>query len=340
MKSMRLNKLYMPLFRILITCSFVLPVCSCESDKPEHPDPGEEKLSPEFPEFITPAEDYFETRIDGIPGINGNTYQLTVSGAVDHPAGFSLEDLTNLELVEKTLTIECIGNPANGNLVGTAAWKGFRVFDLLESLGIDEKATTVKYTCADGYYTYNSIEELKNSGVIGALYMNGEPVPPKHGYPLRIIFPGYYGVRQPGWVVEMEVLDSDVVDFWTQTGWDTDSSMNVDSKIFFPGYHSAVYLGDTLKIGGSAFGSRRIGSVDITIDDGNTWIPARVVKSMDEDFVWIFWEYDFIPDLPGNYTLRSRATSQDGRIQPRTDNKSLDGKDSQPSITILVVETG
>jgi len=224
----------------------------------------------------------------------------------------------------------------NGPLLGTATWKGFRIYDLLESLGIGEKAITVKYICADGYYTYNTIEELQHSDVIGALYMNGDPIPAKYGFPLRVIFPGYYGVRQPGWVVEMELLETTVVDYWSQSRWDTDSTMTVDSKIFFPLNNSVIGIGDTLNIGGAAYGGRRISSVEITMDNGSSWVPATISKSVDEDFVWVFWQYSFIPGNTGSVTIRSRATDQDGRIQSVSDTKPLDGTNTQHSVTINV----
>ncbi len=152
-------------------------------------------------------------------------------------------------MVEKTLTVECIGNPANGDLLGTATWKGFSVYDLLKNLGIKDGASSVKYLCADGYFTFNTLEELQNREVLGALYMNGEHIPAKYGFPLRIIFPGYHGVRQPGWVVEIELLETGIEDYWSQTQmeiWNTDSSMDIDSKIFFPENNDTLTLGENV----------------------------------------------------------------------------------------------
>jgi hypothetical protein len=316
--------------------TLVLSIAGCESKELDQPDPGNKELLKEFPSFITPITDYFETRIGGIPDIKESDYQLTISGAIDNPAVLSLQDLVDLKQVEKNLTIECLGNPVNGSLLGTATWKGFRIYDLLASLGIGEKAITVKYHCADGYYTYNTIEELQNSDVIGALFMNGEPIPAKYGFPLRVIFPGYYGVRQPGWIVEMELLETSVEDYWSRKRWDTDSTMTVDSKFFFPLDNSVIGVGDTVSIGGAAYGGRRISSVEITVDDGKTWIPASISQRVDEDFVWVFWQYKFIPQNTGSVTIRSRATDQDGRIQVVADNKSLDGTNTQPTVTIHV----
>jgi len=319
---------------VLLTITLIFS--SCESSNLPEPIPGDSDQLSEFPPFITPVEDYFKLSIGPVPEIGNDSYQLKISGAVNNPITYSLEELRNLEMIERTLTVECIENQANGNLLGNATWKGFSLFDLLSNLGIKEWASTVKYTCADGYYTYNTLEELQNANVMGALFMNEEPLRAQYGFPLRIIFPGYYGVRQPGWIVEIELLGSGAEDYWTRLGWKTDKSMAVDSKIFFPSQKTKIALGDSVKIGGAAYGGRRISEVDITVDDGKTWIPATIVKKLDEDNVWTFWEAIFTPQSTGTLTLYARATEQDGKVQPRGDNNYLDGTNSWPSLTISV----
>ncbi len=308
----------------------------CESPNPGLQIPGDTARIPGFPAFITPVQDYFQTRIGGVPEIKGDTFRLRITGAVDNPSEFSLEELKGLEMVERTLTVECIGNPVNGSQLGTAEWKGFQVYELLESLGLQEGAGVIKYRCADGYFTYNTLDELKNSGVIAALYMNGDPIPPAQGFPLRILFPGYFGVRQPCWIQEMEVMKSKDDDYWTRRGWNTDAPTSVDSKIFFPLNNAKFTPGDSIRVGGTAYGSRRIGKVEITPDDGDTWIQATLKQGLDQDYVWVFWEAFFTPQSAGRITIRSRATSGRGEIQPGSDNNYLDGTDAWPSVTITV----
>lgn len=318
----------------MVVAIFILSSCTFEKLGRETPD----NVEAVFPEFITPNSEYFDTRIDGIPGIDGESYALKISGAVDHPATFSLPELKSLTLVKKTLTIECIGNTANGSLLGTAQWRGFRVYDLLESLGIQEGASTVKYISADGYFTYNTLDELQEKEVLGALYMNDASIPPLYGFPLRIIFPGYYGVRQPGWIVEMEVLKTGPEDFWSGSGWATNTPMSVDSKIFFPANNSSFNLGDSIRIGGAAFGARRISSVELTLDKGLTWIPATISRSLDQDHVWVFWEVIIAPQESGTLAISSRATSADGAVQPENDSDLLDGTNSWPVVRIEILE--
>lgn len=133
-----------------------------------------------------------------------------------------------------TLTAECIGNSTDGKLVSTAVWSGFELLDLLESLGIEDDATGVRYTAADGYYATHTLEQLQTNGILAAVEMNGVPIPPVQGYPLRILNPGFFGVKQPAWVTGIEVLDMPETGYWEDRGWDISPPMDVDSKFFFP----------------------------------------------------------------------------------------------------------
>ncbi|MFX1606280.1 MAG: molybdopterin-dependent oxidoreductase, partial [Promethearchaeota archaeon] len=145
----------------------------------------------EFPDFFTKNEDYFVTRIGAVPEIDRDTYQLEITGLVENPTSYSLTELQSLEMIDLPLTIECIGNSANGRLVSTAIWRGFSLYDLLDSLGIMEGATGVKYSCKDGYFATHTMDQVENNGVLGALYMNEVEIPPLHGFPLRFLLPGH-----------------------------------------------------------------------------------------------------------------------------------------------------
>ncbi|MHA2179684.1 MAG: molybdopterin-dependent oxidoreductase, partial [Candidatus Thorarchaeota archaeon] len=244
----------------------------------------------EFPDFITSNEDYFVTRIGTVPEIDRDTYQLEIMGLIDNPTSFSLDELQSLNLTELPLTIECIGNNEDGPLIGTAVWKGFSLFDLLETLGISETATGVRYLAADGYFASHTMDQLENNGILGALYMNGVEIPPLHGFPLRILNPGYHGVKQPAWVIEIEVIDRPLEDYWDDFGWDTSPPMEIDSKIFFPTGTTSIGVNQILRVGGAAFGGTRVKLVEYTIDDGSTWSNATIIQQLDADNVWVFWE--------------------------------------------------
>jgi hypothetical protein len=293
--------------------------------------------SSEFPDFITSNDDYFVTRIAGVPNINRDTYQLEIYGLVDTQASLSLVDLQALNMTELPLTIECIGNPIDGKLVATAVWKGFNVYDLLMSLGMSENATGVKYRAADGYYSSHTLEQLQNNGVLGALYMNDVEIPPVQGFPLRILNPGYYGIKQPAWVNQIEVIDRPLEEYWEDRGWDTSPPMDIDSKIFFPDDSTLVNVSQNLKIGGCAFGGTRVKLVEYTTDNGATWNNATIVQEMDADNVWVFWEINLSFSTTGQFILRIRATDIYDNQQIQSDPEPLDGTSSWPSLEINVI---
>jgi DMSO/TMAO reductase YedYZ molybdopterin-dependent catalytic subunit len=291
----------------------------------------------EFPDFFTKNEDYFVTRIGAVPEINRDTYRLEITGLIDNPTSFSLDELQSLNLTDLPLTIECIGNPKNGKLVATAMWKGFNLLDLLETLGISEDATGVRYSAADGYFASHTLDQLRNNGVLGALYMNGVEIPPVHGFPLRILNPGYYGVKQPAWVTEIEVIDRPLEDYWEDRGWDTSPPMDVDSKIFFPKGPTSVNLSQNLKVGGCAFGGTRVKYVEYTIDGGSTWNNATIVQQIDANNVWVFWEINTSFSSIGEFNLQIRATDIYGNHQTKTDMDYSDGTTSWPILEIQVI---
>jgi hypothetical protein len=290
----------------------------------------------EFPDFITKNEDYYVTRIGTVPNINRDTYRLEIYGLIDNPTSFSLVDLQSLNLTELPLTVECIGNAKNGKLVSTAVWKGFNLFDLLESLSISENATGVRYLAADGYYASHTLDQLEYNGVLGALYMNDEEIPPLHGFPLRILNPGYYGIKQPAWVTEIEVIDRPLEDYWEDRGWDTSPPMEIDSKIFFPDETTSISVNQNLRVGGCAFGGTRIKLVEYTIDDGSTWNNATIIQQIDVDNVWVFWEINVSFSEIDQIALQIRATDINDNQQIKTDNSGLDGTSSWPQLVIIV----
>ncbi|MDF1539479.1 MAG: molybdopterin-dependent oxidoreductase [Candidatus Thorarchaeota archaeon] len=293
--------------------------------------------SSEFPDFITKNEDYFVTRIGAVPVIDRVTYRLEIKGLIDNPTSLSLEELQSLTLTELPLTIECIGNGRDGKLVDTAVWKGFYLLDLLESLGLNENATGVRYLAADGYYASHTLEQLQNNGVLGALYMNDVEIPPLQGFPLRILNPGYYGIKQPAWVTEIEVIDRPLEDYWEDRGWDTSPPMDIDSKIFFPVGSVSINVNQNLTVGGCAFGGTRVKLVEYSIDDGSTWTNATIIQQIDADNVWVFWELYVSYSNIGQVTLHIRATDITDNQQIRLDGSPLNGTSSWPILTITVI---
>jgi DMSO/TMAO reductase YedYZ molybdopterin-dependent catalytic subunit len=287
-----------------------------------------------FPSYVTPTISFFVFSNNAIPAINEFDYRLNVHGAINQEKSFTLKELHEREMINKTVTIECIGNEVNGKLIGNALWTGISIFELINELGLKQGAVAIKYICKDGYFMTNTIEELKNGNVIGALYMNLEPLPVKFGFPLKIIFPGFHGVRQPGWVTDIEVLDTEPADYWSGSFWKSKYPIGVDSKLFYPLEQTNIPIGKTVQIAGAAYGARQISKVELTIDNGITWNMAEITKKSEEEFVWVFWKYNFKPVVQGDYLVQVRATDIDGKVQLKNDKDANDGNNSWPSVMI------
>lgn len=316
---------------------FSLLFTTCEG--PEEQVPDVEDTLPDlslFPDFYTDNEDYFITRISEVPSLSETDYTLILSGELSEPCTLSLTDLYAREQIEQPLTIECIGNPGNAPLVSTAIWKGFSLYDLLVEKGMSASVEAVQYRCADGYFVAHSLEQVRDEGVIAALFMNGDTLPALQGYPLRIIVPGYYGVEQPAWVTEIELISSPGEDFWTQFNWDTSPPMPIDTKILFPENSSRFKAGDTIQVGGLAYGGTRPEFVDISLDDGNTWQATDIVYAEDHDNLWSFWQTEIVLTQVGGYALYSRGIDQQGRVQPRDDNVWQNGINRWPVILLYI----
>jgi hypothetical protein len=289
-----------------------------------------------FPDFITTNENYYVTRIGNLPNVKEAGYRLEVTGLVEKPGKWTLDRLRTLPAVEIPLTIECIGNSRGGPQLSTAVWKGFLLYDFLVSLGLKEGVTGVRYEAADGYYASHTLDQIRDNKVMGALYMNGVPIPRLHGFPLRILNPGFYGVKQPAWVTKIEVIDMPMKDYWEDRGWDCSPPMQVDSTIFFPEKNEKFKVGEPVKVGGAAFGGKRIARVELTTDGGKSWIEAKVVKSRDADNLWVFWEGELTFASKGSYTINARATDIKGKVQEEKDPAKFDGTGDWPLVKVKI----
>lgn len=170
--------------------------------------------------------------------------------------------------------------------------------------------------------------------------MNGDELPADQGYPLRIVLPGYYGVKHPAWVTGIELVSQPIDDYYEVGGWECSPPMPVDSKIFFPASGAEVVAGVPFDVGGAAFGGTRVDKVEVTTDDGASWIEARAVRHEDLDHVWMFWKATVTLETVGEHEIHARATDIHGHAQPQDDVDPLDGTDKWPRVLVQVTEGG
>jgi hypothetical protein len=151
--------------------------------------------------------------------------------------------------------------------------------------------------------------------VILAYQMNGEQLPEKHGFPVRLLSPGKYGIKHPKWITDVMLLSEETFGYWQQEGWSQEGRMNTSVRIDVPGFYGEVAAGSTYLIEGLAFsGDRGISKVEVSTDDRKTWSEA-VLKPPLGPFTWVLWSFEWRAGAPGEYRVWARATDGTGELQ-------------------------
>jgi DMSO/TMAO reductase YedYZ molybdopterin-dependent catalytic subunit len=285
------------------------------------------------------------------PKLDAASWQLVIGGLVGRPLRLSMRDLKNMRSHTVVVTLECAGNgrsmfqPAvegeqwQLGAVSTAEWTGVPLVEVLERAGIAQDAWEVVFRGADAgslalegssgsvrFERALSLEDARGSGALLAYAMNGEPLPIEHGYPLRLIVPGWYAVASVKWLTDIEVISSHFEGFF-QTDryiyeWDRDGAsvrepvrlQQVRSIITEPTGDAEVAAGELVIRGVAWSGAAPIERVDVRIGDGR-WQHARLVGER-KPHCWQWWELLMQLDEPGPTTVRARATDLAGHTQP------------------------
>jgi len=267
--------------------------------------------------YVTPNDGFY--RIDTalrVPQVDPGTWVLRVTGLVDTPFEVRLEDVLALPLVEHHVTLTCVSNEVGGDLVGNARWLGYPVRDLLARAGVRDGADMVLSTSADGWTAGTPLDVLTDPdrACLLAVGMNGEPLPPEHGFPARLVVPGLYGyVSATKWVTELEVTTfADAVAYWTTRGWSERGPVKLASRIDTPRASASVDAG-TVTVAGVAWAQHTgIGEVEVRVDDG-PWRTATLAGTVGPD-TWRQWSFAW-DAAPGDHRLTVRATDAEGRTQ-------------------------
>src|ERR1044072_7441697 len=189
--------------------------------------------------------------------------------------------------IEEYVTLECVSNKVGGELISTALWKGVRLSYLLGKAAIKPNVKYVVFRCADGYDVGIPIERSQMEGTILAYDMNYSPLTSKHGFPVRAIVPGWYGMMNPKWITEIELVDLVYEGYWQRKGWSNNAKYNTHSFITIPGNASVRQrfsglaavsgVSGMVTVAGVAFaGDRGILKVEVSNDGGVTWKEARL----------------------------------------------------------------
>ena len=280
------------------------------ADDPLIPAPG---TRPEY----TPISEHYRIDISiSPPNLSGDDYTLPIFGLVSNPLDLTLDDIRAYESMDQFITMACISNPIGGDLISTTRWTGVSMQKLLADLDTQAEARYLRIYGADGFDETLPIEWIEADERIMLTYdWDGAPLPRQNGFPLRIYIPNRFGMKQPKWITEIEVVAEGDPGDWVRRGWSQDAFMVATSVIDTVAQDALVEADGTLRVpvGGIAHaGDRGISKVEVRVDDGE-WTEAQLRRPL-SDTTWVVWRYDW-PFAEGAHTFAVRCHEGDGTLQ-------------------------
>jgi sulfite oxidase len=308
-----------------------------------------------FSDYITPIEHFFVRTHVYAPKVNLDSWRLSVEGQVTKPLTLTLSELKQLPQVEMVSVAECAGNgrglyepPVPGlqwesGAVGNGRWRGVRLADVLKRAGIKESSKEILFDGADvplgtmpDFQRSIPVKKALDSNTILAYEMNGETLPVKHGFPLRVVVPGWASDSWVKWVTSIRVLDKEHDGFWMKASYrhpgkpvapgtavpfekmQPVTSLRVKSVIATPQDGAQVLAGSPLLIQGVAWSgdAGSVTAVDVSVDGGRNWKPATLHPEQRTQFGWRQWGFNWTPSQEAYYTILARARDSAGNTQP------------------------
>lgn len=263
---------------------------------------------------ITPNDQHYVVTQNTIdPTVNTGVWQLEVTGLVKNPGTYSYESVQQLPSTSRAITLECISNEVGAHLMSTAIWQGVTFKTLLEQHGGSTAgAKYVAFYSVDGYTVSQPLEEILGVDTLLAYRMNGQPLPQRHGYPMRVLIPGHYGEENPKWLTRVELADHFIGGLYSDQGW-YNGPIPLTSRIDRPQGH--VTVGQSVEVGGIAYGgSKGIQKVEVSTNGGSTWHEVMLQPALSQD-AWVLWTWRWTPATAGKYMLVVRATDGTGALQ-------------------------
>jgi sulfane dehydrogenase subunit SoxC len=285
---------------------------------------------------VTPQRDLFVLAHLGIPRVDVAQWRLEIAGLVERPLTLTLDDIRRLPAQRVESFHQCAGAPRRPDLavrrVANVVWSGVDLAELLRGCGIRAAARFLwAYGLDRGEYDGESAEwyvkdvpltRLGEGGMLLAYEVNGEALAPEHGFPLRLVVPGYYGTNTVKWLWRIELADARADGPFTTVLYnDPDPSSGGTRPVWgappealivapAPGPLAAV----PIEIWGWAWAAAGIGQVEVSVDGGATWSPARLERR--RQWSWQRFAFDWRPGGTGSFTLAARATDANGAVQP------------------------
>jgi DMSO/TMAO reductase YedYZ molybdopterin-dependent catalytic subunit len=300
---------------------------------------------------ITPGDDVYVIAHMGVARVDVAQWRLRVDGLVDRPFDLDYDALTALRATEVTAVLECFGNPVEPEVptrrVGNVVWRGVPLGHLLEHAGVRPEARVVCPEGLDsgtfaGVHSDRYVKDLPlaralEPDVVVAWAMNGEPLTQEHGFPARLFVPGYFGTNAVKWLSRLTLAADRPEGLFTTRLYNrrVDGVLRPVREL---DVHAVIVTpadGATLRAGrhaveGWAWSAWPVRGVEVSVDGGATWRPARVAPR-GADHQWQEFAYPW-DAAPGRHELHVRATDERGRTQPVT------GRNRTHTITVGVAE--
>ncbi len=277
---------------------------------------GLEEKVPGISPFRTPNSTFY--RVDtklSVPIVDHTSWELTVDGMVDKKLRFSYDDLRDMAVEERDITLTCVSNEVGGRYVGAARWLGVPLKRILDEAGVASGSDQLISTDVDGFKIGTPMAALMDGRpAIIAIGMNGQVLPREHGFPARMVVPGLYGyISATKWVTRLTATTfADDESYWTERDWAEEAPIKISSRIDTPKGLSTIQAGMTA-IGGVAWAQHEgVAKVEVRID-GGAWQEAVLGPDAGIDY----WRQWYLPwDAPkGRHLLAVRATGMEGTVQ-------------------------
>ncbi len=309
--------------------------------------------------FLTPNNLFYVRTHFGIyKGVDLRTWRLKVEGRVERPLELTYDDLLKMPSRTQVALLECSGNgrvflvpkaegvPWELGAVSNAEWVGVPLAAVLDKAGLKSDAAEVVCEGADAGELPGNKEEPKSPGqvhfarslpiekarkpeVLLAYKMNGADLPASHGFPVRLLVPGWYGMASVKWLHRVVVTDRPFRGFFQTMLYSyyerrdglltvvPTTELQVKAEVARPAREEVVGAGATYRVHGAAWtGESEVTKVEVSTDGGKTWAEGKLLdKSV--RYAWRLWEHEWrVPEMAGRYTLMVRATDARGRVQP------------------------
>jgi len=304
-------------------------------------------------EPVTPVGLHYLLIHYDIPAVDPDAWRLTVDGLVEHPLELGLAELRARERAEVVSTMECAGNgrarldprpisqPWLLEAVGTGRWAGVQLRDVLADADVRPEGIEVLFTALDRgveggeeqwFQRSLPLDVALSEDVLLAYELNGGPLPPQHGFPLRLLVPGWYGMTNVKWLSRITVIDEPFTGYQQARGYrmrlDPDEPGEALQRILPrallipPGIPEFMTRERTLPVGPTTLAGRAwsghapVAGVEVSVDGGETWAEAELDPPDLGRWAWRGFTYTWAPSVPGAHVLCARARDEAGNVQP------------------------